>query len=52
MVQTSLEKSEVLLAEHYSAAKQTLERIREAAHSIFEQYLTEKVSFLLLLLFF
>ncbi|XP_073990966.1 sorting nexin-13-like isoform X2 [Rhodnius prolixus] len=44
MVQTSLEKSEVLLAEHYSAAKQTLERIREAAHSIFEQYLTEKSS--------
>ncbi|KAK9499578.1 hypothetical protein O3M35_002596 [Rhynocoris fuscipes] len=44
MSQTSFEKSEVLLAEQYSAAKQTLERIREAAYSIFEQYLTDQSS--------
>lgn len=40
---SSLDKADVMLAEQYSANKQTLERIREAASSIFEQYLTEQV---------
>ncbi|BES92879.1 Sorting nexin C terminal [Nesidiocoris tenuis] len=41
---TSFDKADVMLAEQYSAAKQSLERIREAASSIFEQYLTEQSS--------
>lgn len=43
---TSFDKADVMLAEQYSAAKQSLERIREAASSIFEQYLTEQVRLL------
>ena len=35
---------DVLLAEQYGAARQTLDRIKEAACSIFEQYLSEKVT--------
>ncbi|KAF6204595.1 hypothetical protein GE061_018755 [Apolygus lucorum] len=43
---SSFDKADVgvKLAEQYSAAKQTLERIREAATSIFEEYLTEQSS--------
>ncbi|XP_014290688.1 sorting nexin-13 isoform X2 [Halyomorpha halys] len=44
MSQHSFDKTDVLLAEQYSAQRQTLDRVAEAAATIYQQYLSDQSS--------